>query len=129
MVSSELLMHHVKVKVEAGMTPESTSLFGAPATLDFIFGASSGGLLPFETRLTGLNVGESTTVEVSAEQLGAFFGVHYHQLSWAAMVLPAGMVSVHLTLVDSRPADPREVVKAISSSLSGCGGGCGCGCG
>ena len=132
MVSSEKMMKRVVLGILAGAEAGNYSMTPDSVCLEFIYGTASGGLTPLERGIADLELGSSKVFRVAGDDLRSFFGCHYRQLEHH-LYLSIMPQSVHLclTLTHCEDVDPREVVKAISSSLGGgcASGDCGCGCG
>jgi len=91
---------------------------------EFIYGIGSGGLSPLEFQLAGMGEGDETVMHLQAEDLCRCFGPGPMS---ADPQIPAGnAASLRARVIAVRPADSREVVKAMAAmaACSGCGGDC-----
>ena len=132
MTASDKNMKRVGLGVLAGLEPGNYSLTTTSIAVTFIYGTSSGGLTPLERAIADMELGRSKEVVLAGEEIRQFFGCHISHFEEGILppVMP-GQLYLRLTLKHCDEADPRDVVKAISQSLTGgCNtGDCGCGCG
>lgn len=132
MVPPDKMMKRIVLYVEAGTSPGSYSLTSEPVPLEFIYGTNSGGLTGLEIFLDDIQVGTSKELQLPGSGVESFFGPHFKQLrQQMKMYLQPETLFLQLRLAACSEVDQREIVKAISQSLTngGCGGSCGCGCG
>jgi hypothetical protein len=107
--------------LEAGTGPEKTDLTAGAIAFEFIFGAGSQGLCPFEFRLADKREGDDLCFRVRGEELVDLFQ-HLPipsllvQESFGAFYLKAKIMKVS-------EADPKEVIKAMAEAGS-CGDHC-----
>ena len=119
-------MKMVTVEITASRDADQASLLPDPLEERFIFGIGSNGLSPFEMILAGRTVGEAVDFNVPATAQFEFFG---HVIP-PCLQPPKGFETLHYTarVKDIRPADGKEVIKALAIQTS-CGESCDCGCG
>ena len=126
----------VTVSCRAGkmpeMLPEKMDLDIDLPKFEFVFGIAPEGMTPFEYRLVGRHEGETVDIELNKEAFCDFFG----PLKTPVQALFHGREGLCLaaTITAVRPAENREIIKAMAEMTahggSGCDGGdCGCGCG
>lgn len=120
----------VKLSLLAGSDAETFNLTSSPVDFEFIYGATSDGLCPFENDLAGKKEGERLNMAVSTAEAQNYFGNFYHKLYHVLglQIMPAKLFwQMEISAVTT--PDNREVVQALAKSLGGCGGGsCDCGC-
>ena len=95
--------------------------------IEFIFGLGTEGMTPFEYELADRTEGESAMFHLKKEYFNRFF----EHLNPPLLDLFDGRDDVYLKVnIESvRPAENREVVKAMADMAAHGGAGCGCGCG
>lgn len=102
------------------------------APFEFILGAASDGLCPFEAELLHRTVGDRLQLSIPKAMTEHTFG-HLHPDLRAALRLndPFETLDLSVTVAAVVEPPPREVVRAMAQATdrSGCGGSCGCGCG
>lgn len=125
-----LLTVTLEVDVDTTMVG-STSQKNNSERFEFIFGAASRGLTPFELDLHGRDSGETLELSVPGTKTHDYFG-HLHNKVFKNRrfsILPESFL-VKARIIDVRVSEEREIVQAIAHSLSHtCGNGsCDCGC-
>lgn len=123
----------IRLKFEAGNSPELMDLKVTPSDFEFIFGIAAEGMTPFEYKLLNKSEGDNISLTITKETYGPLFE-HLHPPVWDLL---NGLNSLYLkvAIVSVLPAENREILKAMSemvahgSSGCGCDGSCGCGCG
>jgi hypothetical protein len=122
----------VTLSLSAGDGPGKFAPAAPPAPLEFIFGAASDGLCPFETALAGRHEGANLAVSVKSSAAHQYFGHIFHVLGdKLGDRMADDPICLEITVIAITDADDREVVRAVAQALThgGCGGSCGCGCG
>ena len=117
----------VTLELEAGSDPDYMNLTSGPLQHTFIFGASAGGITPFEKALFAKAVGEGQTFNLQPENVGDILGHLRHPLLKRLPVSPPFFIKARITRI-THPEN-REVVQAMAASIGDCGDGCDCGCG
>jgi hypothetical protein len=111
----------ISLLLEAGTGPDKTDLTAAPIAFEFIFGAGSQGLCPFEFQLADKKEGDALSMRVRGEELADLF---QHLLMSALAVLESvGAFYLKVKIVRVSEADPKEVIKAMAEAGS-CGDHC-----
>ena len=107
--------------MEAGTGPDKTDLTAEPIPFEFIFGAGSQGLCPFEFQLTGKKGGDDLSLRVREEDLADLF----QHLFIPSLPMQGGSGAFYLKvkIVEVSEADPKEVIKAMAEASS-CGDHC-----
>jgi hypothetical protein len=99
---------------------------------EFIVGAASDGLCPFECELLHKSPGDRLRLSIPRAMTGPTFA-HLHAAICRLLELerPAETLDLGITVVRVEDPQPREVVRAMAQAAEqhGCGGDCGCGCG
>lgn len=102
------------------------------APFEFIIGAASDGLCPFEINLLHKTVGDRFHLSIPRAMTAPTFA-HLHLPLCRALALedPLEALDLAITVVSVAEPAPREVVRALAQATEqhGCGGDCGCGCG
>ena len=122
----------VTLSLSAGGEPGKSAPIAPPSALEFIYGAASDGLCPFETALADKREGEKLAVSVKASASHQYFGHIFHVLGdKLGGRMADDPICLEVTVIAITDADDREVVRAVAQTLAhgGCGGSCGCGCG
>jgi len=114
-------LRKISVTVEAGTTAERMDLEIRPGSAEFIFGIATEGLTPLEARLAGKRVGETVAFSLEPRRISTVAGHLCRHLP----KLPdkEEPVFLRIRIEDIRPADNREVVRAMAE-MSACGEGC-----
>jgi len=103
-----------------------------PLPFEFIVGAASEGLCPFEFELLHKSPGERCRLSIPREKTSRMLA-HLQKPLCGALHLNEARedLDLHITIVAVEDPEPREVVRAMAQAAeqNGCGGGCGCGCG
>ncbi len=122
----------ISLDIRAGETQESYTFISKSVNLEFIYGVASEGLCGLEVALNGKEKGAVVLFDLDRRDAREECGHLLHPLlSALAIQNVPEKLSLRMEVADIKEAESREVVKAISESLSqsGCGGGCDCGCG
>ncbi len=129
MVSSEKMMKKISLNLIAGSAPESSSFTPSPVVLEFIFGAGSAGLTPFEIALDGMQVGERLSLKLATHEWISYFGHHYAPIreKLGLLIIPDTLFLEAELTAQSEPS-AREVVQYMAKAMSQGGCGCGDGC-
>ncbi len=129
MKNNEKIVEPLK-KVILSITPESSPDGSQPPgparTMNFIFGAGSRGLAPFEYELAGMRIGDTKNIAVEQGKAVDLFD-HLYSLFCAAAA-PHTASFLRVEIIDIVDADQRELIRAMAGSAS-CGDDCNCGCG
>lgn len=131
MSSPDKALKRLKISILAGAEQDTFNLTPAPVQLEFIFGIETE-LTPMELAISNMQLGESTSVRLTSDELKPFLGSQYAQFSQKTTFhLIPPILFLQLTLQESAETSPKDVVKAMAQSIGhgGCGGACGCGCG
>ena len=99
---------------------------------EFICGAASEGLCPFEYELLDKSAGARFQLSIPRDKAASTFAHLYTpiRMSLQLMDLPQTL-ELTVAVVSVSEPEPREIVRAMAQAAdqSGCGGDCGCGCG
>ena len=111
----------ISLLLEAGTGPDKTDLTDEPIAFEFIFGAGSQGLSPFEFQLANKKEGDGLSMRVRGEELADLF----QHLLIPSLAVPesAGTFYLKVKIVKVSEADPKEVIKAMAEAGS-CGDHC-----
>ncbi|MGE5838796.1 MAG: hypothetical protein ACM34H_02605 [Deltaproteobacteria bacterium] len=112
-------LRKVSLLLEAGTGPDKTDLTAAPIAFEFIYGAGSKGLCPFELRLADKKEGDILSFHVRGEELSDLF----HHLLMPSLPVSAGSFYLKVKIASVSDAAPREVIKAMAEAGS-CGDHC-----
>ena len=115
----------------SGIVPKPQTIALQPARFEFIYGVASSGLCLLESALYEKKINDSIKLDITRANAHEMCG---HLL--APLLNEMGMntlpdsFTLKIVVADVALAEDKEVVQAISQSLSqsGCGGSCGCGC-
>jgi hypothetical protein len=121
-------MTKIRLAFQAGATAAALDLPLPVAEVALIFGIGSGGLTPFECRLSDRAENEAVAFAVAAADADFFFG----HLAPTLGRLFEGRDEVHFNvrIVGIETPQPREVIRAMADrTVHAHGGGCDCGCG
>jgi hypothetical protein len=123
------MMKKLTLNLRAGSAPGSSSFTPSPVTIEFIFGAGSSGLTPFEVALNGVQVAERISLQLLSSELGPYFGHHYPPIreKLGLLIIPETLF-LEVELTDQTEPSAREVVQYMAKSMSSGGCGCGDGC-
>ncbi|RPJ22429.1 MAG: hypothetical protein EHM26_01540 [Desulfobacteraceae bacterium] len=111
----------ISLLLEAGTGPDKTDLTAGPIPFEFIFGAGSRGLCPFEFQLANRKEGDALSMRVRGEELADLF---QHLLIPSLAVLESvGALYLKVEIARVSEADPKEVIKAMAEAGS-CGDHC-----
>ncbi len=124
-------MNKITLSLSAGQTEDNYSFTPTAANFDFVYGASSEGLTPFELALADMEINQIKEFAISSEELGLFFGPLLMPFRQALNLhLLPGKLYLKAELLDCKELEAREIVKAMAKSVGhgNCGGSCGCGC-
>jgi hypothetical protein len=111
----------ISLLLEAGTEPDKTDLTEGPMEFEFIFGAGSQGLCPFEFQLAHKKEGDSLSLRVRGEEVADLF--QHLLISSLAVPESAGTIYFKVKIVRVSEADPKEVIKAMAEAGS-CGDHC-----
>ncbi len=111
----------ISLVLEAGTEPDKTDLGTGPIAFEFIFGAGSQGLCPFEFKLANKKDGESLSLPVRGEELAGLF--QHLFIPSLAVLESVGAFYLRVKIVRVSEADPKEVIKAMAEAGS-CGDHC-----
>ena len=111
----------ISLLFEAGTGPDKKDLTFEPIPFEFIFGAGSQGLSPFEFQLADKKEGEGLRMHIRAEELSDVF----QHLLIPSLGIPESISGIYLNvkIVRVSEADPKEVIKAMAEA-AGCGDHC-----
>ena len=111
----------VSLLLEAGTGPDKMDLAAEPIPFEFIFGAGSQGLSPFEFELANKKEGEGFSMHVGVEELPDLF----QHLFIPSLAVPESISSFYLKvkIVKVSEADPKEVIRAMAEAAA-CGDHC-----
>jgi hypothetical protein len=111
----------ISLLLKAGTDPDKTDLSAEPISFEFIFGAGSQGLSPFEFELAGKREGDNFTLPIRREELSGFF----QHLLLPSLAIPesTSVFFLKVKIVKVSEADPKEVIKAMAEAAA-CGDHC-----
>jgi hypothetical protein len=111
----------IRLHLEAGSVPDQTDLTAQPIPMEFIFGAGSQGLCPFEFQLANKVEGDGFSLQIRREELSYLF----QHLPIPSLTFPesVGAFYFRVRIAQVSEADPKELIKAIAESVS-CGDHC-----
>jgi hypothetical protein len=111
----------ISLLLEAGTGSDKMDLTFEPIPFEFIFGAGSQGLSPFEFQLADKKEREDLRMHIRVEELSDLF----QHLRIPSLGIPEGISGIYLNvkIVRVSEADPKEVVKAMAEA-AGCGDHC-----
>lgn len=114
-------LRKISISVEAVPATGREESDVLPAKAEFIFGIGTEGLSPLEAKLAGKRVGDTLVLSLERSQIPIAAG----HLCQHMPTLPEGEgpVTLHIRIDDIRPADNRDIVKAMAAATA-CGGGC-----
>ena len=114
-------LNKISILMEAGTGPDKTDLAAEPIPFEFIFGAGSQGLSPFEFELANKKEGEGFSMHVGVEELPDLF----QHLFIPSLAVPESISSFYLKvkIVKVSEADPKEVIRAMAEAAA-CGDHC-----
>jgi len=114
-------LRKISLLLEAGTGPDKMDLTVEPIPFEFIFGAGSQGLSPFEFQLANKKEGDGLSMRVRAEELPDLF-LH---LPIPSLAVPESIGSCYLKvrILKVSEADPKEVIKAMAEAAA-CGDHC-----
>jgi hypothetical protein len=120
-------LNKITISIQAGTSQDIMDLTPMYSEIEFIFGLGTEGMTPFEYELADRIEGESSVFHLKKEDFNSFF----EHLNPPLMDLFDGRDGVYLKVnIDAvRPAENREVVKAMADMAAHGGAGCDCGCG
>jgi hypothetical protein len=114
-------MQKITAGLETGNAPDPESATESSPTIEFVYGLGSSGLTPFEFALADKTVGDEIQLQLSQNQIPAFFG-HIR----LPAVLAAGesdSIVLKVRVVAISPASSREVLKTLAA-IANCGDSC-----
>jgi hypothetical protein len=111
----------INLLLEVGTGPDLTDLTAEPIPFDFIFGAGSQGLSPFEFELAGKKEGDSLSLRIKREELSGLF----QHLLVPSFAIPEStrIFFLKVKIVKVIEAEPKEVIKAMAEAAA-CGDHC-----
>ena len=111
----------ISLLLEAGTGPEKTDLTAGAIAFEFIFGAGSQGLCPFEFRLADKREGDDLCLRVRGEELVDLF----QHLPLPSLLVQEifGAFYLKAKIMKVSEADPKEVIKAMAEA-GACGDHC-----
>ena len=117
----------IAISIQAGTSQDAMNLTPKYPGLEFIFGLGSGGMTPFEYELVDKTEGQSVLIHLRKEAFHSFF----EHLNPPLMDLFDVNDDIYLKVkVDTvRPAENREIIKAMADMAAHGESGCDCGCG
>jgi len=109
-------LRKVSLLLEAGTGPDKTDLTAEPIPFEFIFGAGSQGLSPFEFELANKKEREGLSMPMRREELPDLF----QHLPVPSLAIPERINAFYLKvqIVKVSEADPKEVIKAMAEAAS-----------
>lgn len=117
-------LHIICLEVRAGSKPGAQDLTSRPLSFEFIFGLGVQGLTPFECQLEGLPMGSETSLELKREAIPlTFLNLSHYFIKLGEKQSPLFLT---VKVVDIRPAESREVIRAMARQTE-CGNDCCCG--
>jgi hypothetical protein len=118
----------VTLAFQTGSTAGGVHPVPASTDFSFVLGIGTGGLTPFEYALVQYEKGGEVSLSVASTEAERFFG---HLLGPAAAAFRGrGEAHFKIRILDTRPATPREIIRAMAEMTAhGHGNGCDCGCG
>ncbi len=129
MIIENLCKVTVKAEIKRPLSPGKGD--GTVHRFEFIFGIASDGLSSFERELYKKSTADVVSVSVPKTLAAEYFGHIYQHLSqlFRSSVKPEGL-DLSFTVLSVQQSREKEIIQAMSRSLShGCGGsGCDCGC-
>ncbi len=107
----------ISLLLEAGTGPDKMDLTFEPIPFEFIFGAGSQGLSPFEFQLADKKEGNGLSMHIRVEELSDLF----QHLLIPSLAIPESVSAIYLNvkIVKVSEADPKEVIKAMAEA-AGC---------
>lgn len=120
----------VTFELEAGSSQADLHLTNDPLQVTFVFGIATDGITAFEKAFFSGVVGDEQTFEIQKDNACDILGHLRIPLLGQLTVSPPFILKARIT--DIVQAENREVIQAMSASISDCscdGGDCGCGCG
>jgi hypothetical protein len=107
--------------LEAGTGPGRTDLTAQPIPFEFIFGAGSQGLCPFEFQLSNRKEGDGLSLRIRGEELVDLF--QHLPIPSLGVLESVGALYLKVKIMRISDADPKEVIKAMAEAGS-CGDHC-----
>ena len=104
----------ISLLLEAGTGPDKMDLTFEPIPFEFIFGAGSQGLSPFEFQFADKKEGEGLSMHIRVEELSDLF----QHLLIPSLAIPESISAFYLKvqIVKVREAEPKEVIKAMAEA-------------
>jgi hypothetical protein len=111
----------IRLLLEAGTGADRSDLTAEPIPFEFIFGAGSQGLSPFEFELAGKKEGDRVSISLRPEELSGLF----QHLLVPFLAIPEGTSAflLKVQIVKVTEAEPKEVIKAMAEAAA-CGDHC-----
>jgi hypothetical protein len=111
----------IRLLLEAGTGADRSDLTAEPIPFEFIFGAGSQGLSPFEFELAGKKEGDRVSISLRPEELSGLF----QHLLVPFLAIPEGTSTflLKVQIVKVTEAEPKEVIKAMAEAAA-CGDHC-----
>jgi hypothetical protein len=117
----------VTLSIHAGTSQNNMDLTPKHPEFEFIFGLGFTGMAPFEYKLADRAEGECVLLHLKKQDLVSFFE-HLHP-PLMDLFVDREDVYLKVKIVAVKPAESREVVKAMAEMATHGGAGCDCGCG
>jgi hypothetical protein len=114
-------LRKISLLLEAGTGPDKSDLTARPIPIEFIFGAGSQGLCPFEFQLGDKKEGDGLSLHVKKDDLADLF--QHLPIPHLPMPESVGAFYLKVKIVKVSEADPKEVIKALAEAGS-CGDHC-----
>jgi hypothetical protein len=111
----------IRLLFEVGTGPDQTDLTAEPIPFEFIFGAGSQGLSPFEFEIAGKKEGDNLSLRTRPEEVSGLF----QHLLVPLFPIPEGtrIFFLKVKIAKVSEADPKEVIKAMAEAAE-CGDHC-----
>ena len=117
----------IAISIQAGTSQDRMNLTPKYPGLEFIFGLGLGGMTPFEYELVDKAEGQSVLIHLRKEAFHSFFEHLNPPLIDLFDVNSDIYLKVKVEVV--RPAENREIIKAMADMAAHGGAECDCGCG
>jgi len=117
----------ITLSIQTGTSQNDMDLTPKHLEFEFIFGLGPAGMTPFENRLADRAEGEFVLLHIKKQECLSFF----EHLNPPLMDLFVDREDIYLrvNIVAVKPAESREVVKAMAEIAAHGRTGCDCGCG
>jgi hypothetical protein len=114
-------LKRISLLLEVGTGPDLTDLPAEPIPFDFIFGAGSQGLSPFEFEVAGKKEGDSLSLRIRRDELSDLF--QHLLVPFFAIPESTRILFLKAKIVKVIEAEPKEVIKAMAEAAA-CGDHC-----